>query len=63
MHFWLGAAIGLFAGTFMGVLLTCILVASRRELQPEPVSAESFKVVRWDAEGASLPARAPGRNG
>lgn len=30
MTFWLGAAIGLFAGTFMGVLLTCILIASRR---------------------------------
>jgi len=31
MTFFLGAACGLFAGTFMGVLLTCVLVASKRE--------------------------------
>jgi hypothetical protein len=59
MSFWLGAALGLFSGTLMGVLLTCILVASRKQL-PEPEAA-SLKVVRWDV--VNQPTRAPGRSG
>jgi len=63
MSFLLGAALGLMAGTFLGVLVTCILVASRREPASVPAEpAEAFTVVRWDTRETG-PARAPGRNG
>jgi len=57
MSFWIGMTIGLFAGTFAGVLLTCILVASRR--QPEP--APAFAVVRWEGIGDPAYRAARGR--
>lgn len=47
--FWLGAVLGTFAGTAIGVLLTCLMVAARRE--PEPDHAAAVDVVRGVVDG------------
>lgn len=49
MDFWLGAMLGLFPGAAAGVLLTCCMVAARRE--PEPELPTAVDVVRGVVDG------------
>ncbi len=42
MDFWIGATMGLFAGTAMGVFLTCVMVAARREPEEDTTLAVSW---------------------
>ena len=36
--FWIGAMLGLFAGTAIGVFLTCLMVAAQREPEADPIT-------------------------
>lgn len=65
MDFWIGAMVGLFGGTAFGVLLTCLMVAARREPEGNPALAVSW--VRLEGQdqpsAVSPPRRVSGRNG
>lgn len=65
MDFWMGAMVGLFAGTAIGVLLTCLMVAARREPDLDPALAMTWVNPEGDGPGTrvSPPGRVSGRNG
>lgn len=60
MDFWIGAMVGLFAGTAIGVLLTCLMVAARHEPEEGPALALSW--VTPDERPVNPPRRVSGRN-